>query len=645
MIVMKRHSIAFLIHPYKNALAPRNTFREAVNDFARTVLDIGNSYQNIRLNLVMPGYFLEAIDPMLLLQFREMHKKGAIEWLTTGYTEPFLSFCPQWLFNENLRHGIATFQEYAGCRPAGFAPPFSNWEPSYIDVLNGAGIHYSVLSRSLLAGQHRSRLGYWVTEFAGSSTVLFPVHAIYPSTVAGSMETWIQDQFAADEKNSDPVKLLCIDFLCPLLSQDMAATQRALLEAAAVFDRLLLTYQPIRFTEFLSSNPPLGLMYLPQSLVLRRDDSDTAPHFVNYLHSFDQVGIIQRKLMDVADVIGSRRDAKHVEPHKKTLFFVSDINRFIPSKSSGFTRLHDRMWCYEKLIGIEAELRERDGVSGGQIRIADFLRNGGKSIIMTNKNLAVYVDHQNGGSVFEIDFKRRRANVCAGYNPSRHALPMVIEPGLSYTMFVDRMVDTATQAEQYRAKSAPELGDFFCGAYEYKIKKAGDSIKTSLHRQGSLVQAGRNCPLSMEKVLGLEKDRPALSFVYQITNNSLTPYSFRLAVELTVSLPGIAADKAYLLNKKERLRGLGSGLRELAQVTEWLVADPLCGVMVACALQKPVDVWCYPAVPPGVDPGQAEAITIVLTAPVTLEGSGMWSLIGRLQFRRIALAERQSDEI
>jgi hypothetical protein len=642
---MKRHSIAFLIHPYKNSLVPKGTFREAVNAFAQTVLDIGASYQNIRLNLVMPGYFLEALDPMLLLQLREMHKKGAIEWLTTGYTEPFLSFSPQWLVNENLRHGITSFQEYAGSKPAGFVPPFSNWEPSYIDVLTDAGIQYNVLSRSLLASQYRSKLGYWVTEFAGSSTVLFPVHSVYPSTVAGTMETWIQDQFAADPGGSVPVKLLCIDFLCPLLTQDMSVTQQGLKEAAAVFDRLLLTYQPIRFTEFLSSNPPLGLMYLPQSLVLRRDDSDTAPHFLNYLHSFDQVGVIQRKLMDIADNIGSRRDSKHVEPHKKTLFFVADINRYIPSKSSGFTRLHDRMWCYEKLIGVEQELRERDNISGGQIRIADFLRNGGKSIIMTNKNLAVYVDHRNGGSVFEIDFRRRRYNVCAGYNPSRHALPMVIESGLSYTMFVDHLVDTATQASQFRAKTAAELGDFYCGAYDYKIKKTADGIKASLHRQGSLVQGDKNCPLSMEKMLGLEKDHPAIPFVYQITNNSLTPYLFRLAVELTISLPGIATDSAYLLNNRQKIMELRTGLVELPQVTQWVVADPSCGVMVVCSLQKPVDVWCYPAVPPGVDPQQAEALTIVITAPITLDGSGMWSLLGKLQFKRVALAGKQPDEI
>jgi hypothetical protein len=642
---MKRHSIAFLIHPFKNSLIPKNTFREAVNTFAEAVIEIGASYQNIRLNLVMPGYFLEAADPMLLLQLREMHKKDSIEWLTTGYTEPFLSFSPQWLLNENLKHGMGAFQEYAGTRPAGFVPPFSNWEPSYIDALRTGGIQYSVISRSLLASQYRTRLGYWITEFAGSSTVLFPVYSVYPSVVAGNMEAWIQEQFDADADASVPVKLLCIDFLCPLLSADMSITQEGLKQAAAVFDRLLLTYQPIRFTEFLSSNPPLGLMYLPQSLVMRRDDADPAPHFLNYLHSFDQTGIIQRKLMDIADSIEPRKDSKHTEPVRKALFFVQDINRHIPSTTSGFTRLRDRMWCYEKLIDLERGLRERDGIAGGQIRIADFLRNGSKCIIMTNKNLAVYLDHKNGGSVFELDFRRRRFNVCAGYNPSRHVLPMVIEPGLSYTLFVDRIVETSTQAEQYRSKGAGELGDFFSGTYDYKIKKTETSIKASLHRQGSILQGDKTCPLSMEKVLGLEKDLPTLPFVYQLTNNSLTPYTFRLAIELTFSLPGIADGTAYLMHGKQKHSALKGGLVTLSQATQWLLCDPACGVMIHCTLQKPVDVWCYPAVPPGVDPQQAEAVTMVLTAPVTLDGSGMWSLLGKLQFRRIALSRKPTDEI
>jgi len=648
---MKRHAIAFLIHPFKNSLVPRADFREAVNIFAQTVLDIGTAHQNLRFNIVMPGYFLEAIDPMLLLALREMHKKGSIEWLTTGYTEPFLSFSPQWLVRENLKSGINAFVEYSGSRPSGFVPAFSNWEPSYIDTLREATIQYAVLSRALLAPQYRTRLGYWVTEFAGSSTVLFPVHSAVSPAFAGAMEPWIEQQFALDTNSYPPVKLLCIDFLCPIIARDtpeglpQGGAAAGLKEAVRMLDKLLLSYQPIRFTEFLSSNPPLGLQYIPQSIVFKRDDTDTEPNFLNSLHSYDQVGIIQRKMMDVADNISSRKESRHHEPFKKTLFFVQDVNRYIPAKSNGFTLLKDRMWCYERLIDIEHELRERDDTSGGQIRIADFLRNGGKSIIMTNKNLAVYVDHKNGGHVFELDVRRRRCNVCAGYNPSRHALPMVIEPGLSHTAFIDHCIPNDTTAEEFRARRFTELGDFVGGGFEYKIKKTDSGIKVALNRQGSVVQGEKTCPLSMEKVLGLEKENPTLSFVYQLSNHSLTSYSFRLAVEITFSLPGIADNTAFLLVKKEKLAGLGGQPVSLPQVSEWHLADPACGVRIMCTLQKPLDLWCFPAVALSEDGVPREGVTIVLSAPVSLDGSGVWGCMGKLQFKRQALNEKRTDEI
>jgi 4-alpha-glucanotransferase len=643
---MKRHAIAFLVHPFKNSLVPKAAFREAVNSFAQSVLDIGSSYQNLRFNLVMPGYFLEAIDPMLLLALREMHKKGSIEWLTTGYTEPFLSFSPQWLLSENLKYGVNTFVEYSGARPSGFVPPFSNWEPSYIDTLRDANIHYAVLSRSLLPPLYRTRLGYWVTEFAGSSTVLFPAHSIMAPALPGELEPWIEKQFALDTNAFPPVKILCIDFLCPLMNNDLSkGGAGSLADAARVFDKLVLSHQPIRFTEFLSSNPPLGLQYIPQSVVFKRDDSDTEQHFLNTLHSFDQAGIIQRKMMDVADNIAAHKESRHFEPFKKTLFFVQDINRYIPAKDSGFMLLKDRMWCYEKLIDIEHELRERNNVEGGQIRIADFLRNGSKSIIMTNKNLAVYIDHKNGGHIFELDVRRRRCNVCAGYNPARHALPMVIEPGLSHTAFIDHFVPLDTTVEELRAKRLTELGDFVAGAFEYKIKKTDSGIKAALNRQGSVVQGEKTCPLSMEKVLGLEKDHPALSYAYQLSNHSLTPYAFRLAIEITFSLPGVADNTAFLLHKKEKLAGLGGQLVSLPQVSEFHLADPVCGVRIHCSLQKPMDLWCFPAVAIREEGAPHEGVTIVLSSPVTIDGSDVWSCMGKIQFKRLALSEKRADEI
>jgi len=41
-------------------------------------------------------------------------------------------------------------------------------------------------------------------------------------------------------------------------------------------------------------------------------------------------------MMDIAENIAARKETKLFEPMKKTLFFVQDVNRYVPSQSSGF---------------------------------------------------------------------------------------------------------------------------------------------------------------------------------------------------------------------------------------------------------------------------------------------------------------------
>jgi hypothetical protein len=218
-------------------------------------------------------------------------------------------------------------------------------------------------------------------------------------------------------------------------------------------------------------------------------------------------------------------------------------------------------------------------------------------------------------------------------------MPIVCEPGLSYTAFVDHCVPPQTTAEDFRQKKFTELGDFYNNAFDYKIKKTEAGIKAALNRQGSIVLGDKTCPLSLEKVLGLEKDSPALPFVYQFSNHSLTPYSYMLIIEFTFALPGIAADSATLLCKKEKYRTLSGGLLTLSDVSQWYLSDPDSGVGIQCTLQKPIDLWCYP-VAAETEGAKPEAITIALAAPVALEGSSVWSIMGKLQFKRVGLSKK-----
>jgi hypothetical protein len=409
-------------------------------------------------------------------------------------------------------------------------------------------------------------------------------------------------------------------------------------------EKIMLSYQTVRCMDFLSSYFSLGLNYLPANIVLSRDDAESYPHFLNDLHTYDHTGILQRKLMNIAETIALRKEAKLLSSAIKTLFSIQDAYHYLPSVTGGFKQTEDRMWCYSKMIEIEQALFNKQEITGGHIHITDLLRNGNKTIIMSNKSLSVGIDYKNGGQVFEIDYKDRNYNLCAALGPSRHAVPMIVESPSSKTAFIDHCLSSETGIEQFSRNHFIECGDFVGEDFNYKIKKTASGIRTVLRRNGSLLQGEKNCPLTVEKVLGLEKDAPVLLFVYQLANTSLTSYAFRFAIENTFSFPGIASGRARILHGKTVHKDLDTTPLTLNQITEWTIDDALCGIRVRFVMQKPVDVWCTPV--PTIDlHADAHAIAIVISAPVSLEGTKAWSLMGTMEIKKVRAEKEITDEI
>jgi hypothetical protein len=292
------------------------------------------------------------------------------------------------------------------------------------------------------------------------------------------------------------------------------------------------------------------------------------------------------------------------------------------------------------MIEIENALYQKEGTTGGLIRVVDFLKNGNKNILMSNGELNAYVDHNNGGHVFELDFKPRHVNLCAGYCSATHEPPRIISPGKSRTAFVDHILPELASFGDFVEGRAQELGNFVSGKFEYKIKKIGAGVRTLLSKQGVVVQEGRACPLAMEKVLGLEKDKGVLSFVYQLSNHSFTPYAFRFAIELTLTLPGAATQSAFIYaGKGKRVRRSCTENVTFDSVTDWEIVDPVSAVRLKFVTQKPVDIWLYSAEP------QYQGTTFVLSTAVRMEGSTVWTLMGKMVCRNLRQRSRDSHEI
>lgn len=642
---MKRHCVALLVHPYKNRLIPREELRESLDGCLRELVAIAEDHRGVRFNLVVPGYILELADGIVLNGIRELRKRGALEWLATGYTEPFVSMSPAWLSRQNVESGIDTYAELLGTKPEGYVPPFANWEPSFIEVLRDLGLTYGVLSEGVFAADYRHRLGFWTAEHAGASIGLFPVHAFHHSNAPASLREWLRHAFGADTEGRTPNTLAGIQYMVPLDAPHTEASLGWLRGAAEALEEMSLEFQSVLFGEYFSDNQPLGLQYVPPSLVFDREREERIHSFGNWLFTHDQVGMIHRKMTEVCGAVASRKDTRTRDRLVRQLFFVQDINRFLPGPASGFPHLSDRLWSYRRLVEIEGVLSEEVHLKGGQIRIADYLRNGSKSIVMSNKGLTVGIDHRKGGAVFELDFRERALNLLAGYNHHPHVVPGIVVPGESRMAFVDHFLPPDVRRAESVGGASTQLGDFLGGRFEYKIKKTKTGVKAVLTRQGALLQGGRNCPLNMEKVFALEGDGSGLSFVYQLSNGSLTPYSFTFATEMTFSLLGAAGGEAQVELGDSEAHTLGREPLWREGIKQLVLTDRRAGVKVQLGLQKEINVWCFPVGDGVGEDTPYQGTTMVISVPVELAGNSAWTLMGKLSCRKLRRKEEARDAV
>ncbi|MBN2037604.1 MAG: DUF1926 domain-containing protein [Chitinispirillaceae bacterium] len=643
---MKRHAIAFILQPYKNRLVDREKLKTAIDGFCEQLLALTAAYPNFHCNVLVPGYILESINPLLLSQLREMQKRGCLEWLLTGYTEPFLSFSPGWLSAANIRHGLEVFAELTGTTPTGFMPPFSNWEPSYCTILRTLGLNYTVLSHLVLPHDARTTCGYWHTEHGGDAIALFPSHVLHHYSAPADVIDWVEKIIALDGKDTGGEKFITVQYLLSLFPEGGIDPFRKLKHIVGELDKYVLHYRSLLLQEARSMRPPVGLQHLPPALPFSTTTEEPDHHFFhNRLHSYDQVGILQRKMLDASDRVTSITDNRLAANLKRKLYFLQDINRYLPARSSGFTVLFDRMWSYAGLIELERHCTGKNEHTGGRIHITDFLRNGTKSIIMSNRCLRAYCDYKNGGRLYELDYNDRLLNLCATYNHSRHTTPEIIAPDQTYSTFVDRIYHVQTTPEMIINGTAGDIGSFSNGAFDYAIKKTSSSVKTVFTREGSYAFDQKVFPLHLEKVLGIEKDDAVLSFVYQLSNPSLTKCSFIFASELHFSLAGVHDHALRLIHGKHMYQNVGWETIMIEKAVKWSLSDHALGVRIGFVSQKPLDVFCLPikGEEGRIDPSCG--IKIILTSPVSLDASASWSLIGALSCKKIRERRHRLDAI
>ncbi len=637
---MKRNNIALVLQPFKNSVVDELKLKTLCNAFASDMLSALSRFTNLRWNIVLPGYMLDYISQKNLLSLRSLIQQETAEMLTTGYTEPFLSLSPQWLLLHNIQRSIDLFHDKLGIKPRGYLPPFSNWEPSCIATLNEAGMSYAVLSNVVFPLENRYTNGYWTTEHLGDSTTIIPSHTVklsgHPITFHASLEAAILHA----RRNQVP----CIKLLIDITKTSKTALADRIATAAHFFENNLLNLHPLTFEELLTLNSAAGIQYLPQSLVIRRDAPERISYFKNHLFSYEQIGILHRKLMEIARSASKIANKKQQKRILDLLYWAQDINCFLPGDSSGFISPVHRLWSYEKMIRTEMLHYSIDNVSGGQIKIFDFFKNGMKTLTMSNKKLKLYIHYQSGGSIFGLDYRPMHLNLNATYSSNSSSRPDIIVPGKSKSCFVDRLLLPSVTRADYINRRFAEQSDAYCGKYDYDVTRNSRSMKSLLKYNGSFCQQKKRFPITIEKAFTLQEKNPLFSFSYQLYNLSLSPLHFRLAIELNFMFPGVLRNEAFAFSDKKKYT-LSNCAFTYSNTSKWRIEDRMTGLRLIFATVKPLDIWIYDFRREDPSLQQYQGTAIILTTCIHAKENIDWSLTGNITFKQDQQKVTSFDEI
>lgn len=158
-----------------------HVFQWAYEQCYRPFLDVLEKHKGIRLSIHHSGPLLDWLEqhqPEYLNRISALVEAGRLEIIGGGYYEPLMPVIPE----VDAVGQIRTMSRYAegrfGQTPGGLWLTERVWEPHLASVLHRSGVRYTVVDDShfIQAGLNQAELfGYYVTEDQGLPLAVFPI--------------------------------------------------------------------------------------------------------------------------------------------------------------------------------------------------------------------------------------------------------------------------------------------------------------------------------------------------------------------------------------------------------------------------------------------------------------------------------------
>ena len=539
--------------------------------------------------------------------------RGQAELLGGGFYEPMLAVLPERDARGQIHMMSDYLESHFGARPRGMWLAERVWEPALAQLIAESGMAFTLVDDGHFraAGLEGLLRGYYVTEKAGVPLALFPIDKQLRETIPFSeAPACIKGLLQLRAETPDNLPAACTygddgeKFgVWPGTHAWVWGKDGKPGWLRNFFDLLGQhrdTIHTTTFSAYLDANPPSGRVYLPTAsyeemgewalpasaqgryTALRaglseRKELDGARPFLhggiwqNFLAKYPESNAMHKKMVQVSSLLERAKVAGHQLPDATRSLYRAQCNcAYWHGLFGGLYLNYLRDTLYHQLIDAELAAELALGIHGPHVEVADLDADLRPEVRLSNDSAAVYIKPDEGGGVYELDFRPKRFNLLnvlarrpEGYHArlaaaakaprakdtgavqSIHDLTKLKSSGLDQLLvydrhprhaFIEHLFAPEISLAQLAAGDYTERGDFVGAPYTIVTHDDGS---VHLRRQGHL--DGR--PATIDKVIWLKGNR--LGARWRLESPG-APLGLTFAPELTLTLlAGDATDRYF----------------------------------------------------------------------------------------------------
>jgi alpha-amylase len=613
---MKKINFLMGLHCHQPADNFKSIFEEAYRTSYEPFLSVLERHPKIKLSLHYSGSTLDWIlekRPEFLKRIKRLTRAGQVELITGGYFEPILPMIPPNDAKGQIEMLTSAIKKHFDFKPGGIWLAERVWDPSLSSIFKDlSDIKYAILDDFHLekAGVDKSRVfgHYSVSEpprfgdggfsvFASIKRLRYTIPFRDPQVTID----FLKGLCGKPGVNSVTFGDDCEKFGLWPHTYDWVY-KKGWLEKFFLKLEENDWIRTLTFSEALKETGSLGAIDIPHSSYAEMSQW-CGGDFNNFFRKYPESDLMRKRMLSVSERIKSLG----LEGAKTELYKSQSNCAYWHGIFGGIYTNHLRRGIYSHIINAEEII---NGASqAGEVEKVQFQEDSPKNIVCArNKHLALFIDPDYAGSVFEIDYKplsfnllgtmsrrwepyhekltkKRRVNVKSLGRKTDEDVSIDLYEVLGVR---ERNLKKFLNYDSYRKSSMlchfmrlnTSLSDFiksrhatlgeegFFGRHGHEIKNENGKLIINLHKKGRV---------KLDKRIILEKDAEVF-IKFDLENTSFRRLKFLFGVEFNWSIE----DKLFLRNRSKK------GLRKVELV------DKFSKLGIEHTFEKPMNLWSFP---------------------------------------------------